>query len=98
VTVSITNPRDEPIWVRLVPQASGDPFSRTFGVAADYDGVQNGVFAFSYTWIDGERFPLGARETRRFVWDDQSLPAGRYGIRGYFNTDTTVRVVLTVGR
>lgn len=97
VTVSITNPRDEAVWIRLEPQAPGDPFSHTFGVAADYDEYPDRVFAYSYSWIEGARFPLGARETRRFVWDNQ-LMAGRYAIRGFFNTDTAARVVLTVGR
>ena len=97
VTVSITNPRDEPVWVRLEAQAPGYPASHTFGVAAYYDEYPDRVFAYSYLWIEGVRFPLGARETRRFVWDDL-LTAGRYGIRGFFNSDTTARVVLTVGR
>jgi hypothetical protein len=98
VTVSITNPLNVPVWVRLEPQAPGDPFSHTFGVAADYDESSSRVFAYSYAWIEGVRFPLGARETRHFVWDNQPLSAGRYGIRGFFNTDTAARVVLTVGR
>ncbi|HKP16410.1 MAG TPA: hypothetical protein VJT85_10095, partial [Gemmatimonadaceae bacterium] len=100
VTVTITNPRDEPVWIRLTPQAPGDRFSHTFGVAADYDDYDDyraRVFAYDYTWIEGERFPLAARETRRYVWDNQLLRAGRYGIRGYFNTDTAARVILTVG-
>ncbi|MFL5617558.1 MAG: hypothetical protein ACJ79A_04085 [Gemmatimonadaceae bacterium] len=96
VTVSITNPRAEPVWVRLVPQAPGDPFSHTFGFAIDYDDA-NRVGSAGYTWAEGDRFPLGARETRRYVWDDQ-LSAGRFGVRGYFNTDTAARIVVTVGR
>jgi hypothetical protein len=95
VTVSITNPRTEPVWVRLTPQAPGDPYSQTFGVVLDYDEPSR-IGTSVYEWTAAARFPLGPRETRRYVWDGQ-LPAGRYGIRGYFNTDTATRVVLGVG-
>ena len=97
IIVSITNPLNQPAWVRLVPQAPGDPFSHTFGAAVDFDDPDR-VFAYHYTWTEGDRFPLGAHETRRYVWDTDAWAGGRYGIRGYFNTDTTARIVLTVGR
>jgi hypothetical protein len=95
VIVSITNPLSNPAWVRLTPQAPGDPFSHTFGIAIDYDDPAR-VGTWAYDWIEGTRFPLGANETRRFVWDDE-LPTGDYGIRGYFNVDTAPRFVLKVG-
>jgi hypothetical protein len=97
VIVSITNPLDQPAWVHLVPQAPGDLYSHTFGALMDFDDPDR-VFAYHYTWTEGGRFPLGAHETRRYVWDTQAWAGDRNGIRGYFNTDTTPRVVLTVGR
>jgi len=101
VIVSITNPRSTPAWVRLTPQAPGDSFSHTFGIAFDYDdtgGVfadSGGVFASSYSFTEEPRFPLGPNETRRWVWDG-NLFAGAYGLRGWFNSDTTQRVVVNV--
>lgn len=95
VTVSITNPLGTAVWVRLAPQAPGDPLSHTFGVILDYGdpdrfGIQD------YTYVEGTRFPLAAHETRRFVWDGV-LAAGDYGLRGWFNSDTLPRSVLSVG-
>jgi hypothetical protein len=95
VVVSITNPRAEPVWVRLTPQAPGNPFSHTFGAALDYDDPAQ-VAGESYTFVNGTRFPLGANETRRWVWD-LFLVARRWGFRGWFNTDTTARTVVDVG-
>jgi len=92
--VSITNPRSTPAWVRLTPQAPGDSFSHTFGIAFDY-GDTGDVFASSYSFTGEPRFPLGPNETRRWVWDG-SLFAGAYGLRGWFNSDTTSRLVVNV--
>jgi hypothetical protein len=94
VIVSITNPLDEPAWIRMTPQDAGDDIAHTFGFAIDYDDPAR-VMTSGYTWHVGTRFPIGPRETRRYVWDEQ-LSAGRYGIRGYFNSDTARRVVLDV--
>ena len=96
VIVSITNPRAEPVWVRLTPQAPGDRVSHTFGYTFDYDDpAQIGLRAYAFT--KETRFPLGANETRRWVYDGD-IWAGRYGVRGWFNTDTTARFVIDVGR
>jgi hypothetical protein len=95
VIVSITNPLDTPAWVQLTPQAPGNPFSATFGVSVDYGDPDN--FGIEdYTWVEGTRFPLAARETRRWVWDG-ALATGSYGVRGWFNSDTLARFVLNVG-
>ena len=94
LVVSITNPRSEPVWVRLTPQGASDPFSTTFGIAVDYEDPAR-IGTSAYTWITGSRFGLEPGATRRYVWDGQ-LPAGRYGIRGYFNIDTAPRIILEV--
>jgi hypothetical protein len=95
--VSITNPLSTPAWVRLTPQAPGDPVSHTFGMAMDYNDPNPEGYGFKgYYFIEGTRFPLGANETRRLVWDD-ILPAGTFGFRGWFNADTSARLVVTVG-
>jgi hypothetical protein len=96
VTVTITNPRNEPVWVRLTPQGPGDPLSHTFGVLIDYDDPVK-IGTSGYTWIASQRFPLGARERRRYIVFDGDLFAGRYGVRGYFNVDTAPRIALQVG-
>ena len=96
VTVTITNPRSEPVWVRLTSQAPGDPVSRTFGVLVDYDDPAK-IGTTGYTSTTSDRFPLGAGESRRQVVFDGDLSAGRFGIRGYFNVDTAPRFVLQVG-
>ena len=88
-------PVREPVWVRLTPQAPGDPFSHTFGVLMDYDDPTR-ILAYSYDWTAAARFPLGAGESRRYVWDGE-LPQGTFGIRGHFNSDTAPRLVLQVG-
>ena len=94
VIVSITNPRATPAWVRLVPPDSPEGIGYTFGLAIDYDDVGR-VFIRDQNGIIGKRFPLGANETRRYVWDGE-LPSGAYGIRGWFNNDTVPRFVLRV--
>jgi hypothetical protein len=96
VMVSITNPLATPAWVRLTPPGSRDPVGSIFGLLIDdNDGGDCCVHSPSTT-IVGARFPLAARETRRWVWDGD-LTAGDYGIRGYFNDDTVPRFVLNVG-
>ena len=94
VIVSITNPLDTPAWVRLTPRTPGDPFFQTFGIAFDDDDT-GAVFSRSYQSTVEARFPLGPRETRRWVWDDD-LPAGDYGVRGWFNSDSAQRLVVKI--
>ena len=94
--VTITNPRNEPVWVRLTPRASGDLIYYTFGIVVDYDDpARIATLASESTALD--RFPLGAGESRRWVWDGV-LSGGRYGVIGYFNTDSLPRQVITVGQ
>jgi hypothetical protein len=93
--VTITNPRNEPVWVRLAPRESGDLIYYTFGIVVDYDDpARIAALASESTTLD--RFPLGAGESRRWVWDGV-LTGGRYGIVGYFTADSLPRQVTTVG-
>jgi len=94
VIVSITNPRATPAWVRLVPPNSPEGIGNTFGLAIDHDDM-GFAFIADQKKIIGQRFPLGANETRRFVWDG-GLPEGAYGVRGWFNSDTVPRFVMRV--
>jgi len=94
VIVSITNPHATPAWVRLVPRNSPEGIGNTFGLAIDYDDVGR-AFISDQKKVIGQRFPLGANETRRFVWDGD-LPEGAYGVRGWFNSDTVPRFVMRV--
>jgi hypothetical protein len=93
--VSITNPLATPAWVRLSPRDSSDPLGDTFGIAIDYNDGGRCCAEWANNAILGTRFPLAARETRRWVWEGDLL-AGEYGIRAWFNADTTARVVLDV--
>jgi hypothetical protein len=94
--VSITNPLATPAWVRLEPPGSTDPVGSTFGIAIDYNDGGRCCAEWANTAIIGARFPLAAHETRRWVWDGE-LSAGDYGVRGWFNADTTPRFVFDVG-
>ena len=94
--VTITNPRNEPVWVRLTPREPGDLNYYTFGIVVDYDdSAQIAALASESTTLD--RFPLGAGESRHWVWDGV-LTSGRYGVVGYFNSDSLARQVVTVGQ
>jgi hypothetical protein len=94
--VTITNPRNEPVWVRLTPRESGDLLYYTFGIVVDYDDPTR-IAALASETTTLARFPLGAGESRRWVWDGV-LSGGRYGIVGYFNADSLPRQVITVGQ
>ncbi len=94
VIISITNPLATPAWVRLVPPGSQDAIGYTFGLALDYDDSRL-VFLRGQMGMIGTRFPLAANETRRYVWDGD-LAAGDYGVRGWFNDDSTPRFLLKV--
>jgi len=95
VMVTITNPRPEPVWVKLAPRESGDLVHFTFGIIVDNDDPAR-IATLDSDQQGTNRFPLDVGETRRWVWD-RTLPPGRYGIRGYFNADTTARQVITLG-
>lgn len=95
LVVSITNPRSQAAWVQLTPRQSGSPLSDTFGVNVTFTGSGADLLLTSATEF-GTRFPLGANETRRWVWDGQLLP-GRFDVRGWFNSDTTSRRTIDVG-
>jgi hypothetical protein len=96
VMVTITNPRTEPIWVRLTPRESGDLDYQTFGIVVDYDDPARIATVASERTAE-VRFPLGAGENRRWVWDG-ALNQGRFGMRGFFNVDTVPRQVISVGQ
>jgi hypothetical protein len=94
--VTITNPRSEPVWVRLTRRDSGDLFYNTFGLVVDY-GDPASVAALAAETMPSDRFPLDAGESRRWVWDG-TLGRGRFGIRGFFNVDSAARQVISVGQ
>ena len=96
VMVTITNPRTEPVWVKLAPRESGDFVHFTFGIIVDYDDPER-ITTLDSDEQGSDRFPLAAGESRRWVWD-RTLDRGRYGIRGYFNVDTTARQVISIGQ
>jgi hypothetical protein len=93
--ITVTNPRTEPVWVKLTPRESGDLQYPAFGVVVDYNDPTR-IAALSVDWTEATRFPLGAGESKRWVWDGV-LPRGRYGVLGYFNADSLPRQVITVG-
>ena len=96
VLITITNPRTEPVWVRLRPRETGDFQYPTFGVVADYDDPAN-VAVLAAEWSQSDRFPLDAGERRHWLWE-RGFPRGRYGIVGYFNADTIPRRVISIGQ
>ena len=96
VLITITNPRAVPVWVRLTPRESGDLRYPTFGVVADYDDPAK-IAELAAEWSNAELFWLDAGERRHFLWE-KVFPRGRYGIRGYFNSDSLPRQVITVGQ
>ena len=96
VLITITNPRTEPVWVRLTPRESGDLLYPTFGLVVDYDDPTR-IAKLAIEWWGLARFPLGAGERRHWIWES-SFPRGRYGIRGYFNVDSLPRRVISVGQ
>jgi hypothetical protein len=96
VLITITNPLAVPAWVRLTPRESGDFLYSTFGLVADYDDPAR-IAASATESSQAELFALGAGERRRWIWEGV-LGRGRYGIRGYFNSDSAPRQVITVGQ
>jgi hypothetical protein len=96
VLITVTNPRDEPVWVKLTPRESGDLQFPTFGVVTDYDNPSN-VAGVAADWSLADRLPLGAGERRHWL-SESVLRPGRYGVLGYFNTDTLPRQVITIGQ
>ena len=96
VLITITNPRAEPVWVRLTPRESGDFRFPTFGVVVDYDDPAR-IAGLATEWSQSDRFPLDAGERRHFLWEG-AFPRGRFGILGYFNSDSLPRSVISVGQ
>jgi hypothetical protein len=86
LTVSIANLREYPVWTRLLPVSEGAVSAATFGYILDCRSVCGGWSEYKYFKRDS--IALGARQTRRFVFDRQ-LSVGEYSIRGFFNSDTT---------
>lgn len=91
-----SSPRTEPVRVRLTRRESADLQYPTFGVVADYDDPAR-IAKLAIEWSQSDRFPLGAGERRRWVWEG-AFPPGRYGILGYFNADSLPRQVVSVGQ
>jgi hypothetical protein len=96
VMVTITNPRTEPVWVRLAPRQPGELVHYLFGIVVDYDDPAR-IATQDVDLTGQERFPLAAGESRRWIWD-RTLDRGRYGIRGYFNVDSAARQVVSLGQ
>ena len=96
VLITITNPRAEPVWVKLTRRESGDLQYPTFGVVTDYDNPTN-IAGVAADWSLADRLPLGAGESRHWLWESALRP-GRYGVLGYFNADTLPRQVITIGQ
>lgn len=91
ITVSVTNPRPVPVWVKLTPLGTSAP---TFGFSLEpsYRGAQT-----ARSTLMG--FAPG--ETKRASFDLQigalgAISAGSYAVRGVFNSDTTQAVFLSV--
>ena len=94
--VTITNPRSVPVWVKLTPRESGDFQYPTFGLTADFDDPTR-IAAQGLAWSQGDRLPLGVGENKRWVWE-ATLSPGRYGVLGYFNSDSLPRSVISIGQ
>jgi hypothetical protein len=95
VLLTVTNPRSEPVWVRLTPRESGDLQFPMFGIVVDYDDPAR-IATLATDWSQSDRLPLGAGESKHWVWESE-LRRGRYGVLGYFNVDTLPRQVITIG-
>ena len=96
VLITITNPRTEPVWVKLSPRESGDLQYPTYGIVADYDDPAR-IATLATEWSNGDYLPLGTGERKHWVWT-KTLPRGRYGILGYFNVDSLPRKVISIGQ
>lgn len=94
IIISITNPRPYDVWVGLVSNPQF-PYFTTFGVLCDTGDPAQAAGQSVGTSLS--RFPLGANETRRYVWE-KTASAGPLGLRAYFNVDTTPRVLLQVSK
>lgn len=96
VLITITNPRTEPVWVKLSRRESGDLQYPTFGIVADYDDPAR-IATLAAEWSNGDLLALGAGERKHYVWT-KTLPRGRYGVLGYFNLDSLPRQVISIGQ
>jgi len=96
VLITITNPRPEPVWVKLSPRESGDLQYPTFGIVADYDDPAR-IATLAVEWSQRDLIPLGTGERKHYVWT-KTLPRGRYGVLGYFNVDSLPRQVISIGQ
>ena len=96
VLITITNPRAEPVWVRLTPRESGDFQFPTFGLVVDHDDPAR-IAALAVEWSQADRLSLDAGERRHWLWEG-TFARGRFGIVGYFNADSVARRVISVGQ
>jgi hypothetical protein len=84
--------RLEPIFVHLPRTQPGAPAGATFGFT--FSGG-----AEAYRWTFDNAMGFGPGDTRRFTFDfqlDSTRGAGVHQVRGFFSTDTTGAVALTV--
>jgi hypothetical protein len=86
ISVSAQNPSDTAAWINLVPVAPNENAAATFGYTFECVAECGGSSVYQY--VNFRRIGLAGGQVIRYVFDKQ-LPAGRYAIRGFFNTDTT---------
>ncbi|HEU4997072.1 MAG TPA: hypothetical protein VFT29_19785 [Gemmatimonadaceae bacterium] len=93
VTVSVTNSRPVPVWVKLTPQASSSS-AETFGfrLAPSITGTHTTA---------SREIGFAPGETKRASFDLHlgvlgGISPGSYAVRGVFNNDTTPAVFLSV--
>lgn len=94
--VAATNPRPEPVWVRVKrprPDARG---AATFGFV-------EGPTVWSYASTTESRIAFGPRQTKRYTYDRTAIAgsgytykAGAHEVRGFFNSDTTPPASFTI--
>lgn len=94
VTVTATNPLEQPAWVTIPRLGPGRADGQTFAYA-----LQDSVAG--YDWTLAEAVYFTAHETRRYTFDvhvgDGALaPGGRYQLDGLFGDAQTAPVSLTI--
>lgn len=95
LSVTVTNPLPQGVWVWLSPVAPGSSSSATFGNIVSCISACDGSTGSEYIFTNDSRFGLPAGATRRFGFD-RRLATGTYSARGTFNTDTSAAVVFSL--
>lgn len=97
ITVTATNPLDQPVWVSVPRAAPGRADGETFAYA-----LQGAVAGYDYTLADAVYFT--PRQTRRYTFDvpvgqgqGQLASSGSYSLSGLFATAQTASRSIVVG-